>query len=147
MTERFEKFTKEVATAGKCISKIKAHEMKQFDLRGGCVMCLFFIGQSKDGLTATEICELCGEDKAGVSRTLSTLRERGYIDASDYGVKYRARFRVTDSGREVCDSVRNAICRAVTSAGGNLSDEERDIFYRVFEKINSRLLSICASLD
>ena len=147
MTERFENFTRNVSVAGKCIAKIKAHEMHRFGIRGGDVMCLFFIGKNPDGLTPTEISELCGEDKAGISRSLAALREKGYVEADGDGRKYRMKYTMTAAGKAVFDALGEAINRAVESAGGTLPDKDRDTFYRIFDTITERLVTICDMLD
>jgi len=147
MIERFEKFTRDVATASKCIAKIKAYEMKRFGLRGGAVMCLFFIGKHSEGLTPTELSELCGEDKAGISRTLSHLREKNYVEIFDEGKKYRARYRITERGKAVCDALTEAINRVVADAGDELSDKERDSFYKTFGIIVEKLRELTTDLE
>lgn len=144
--QRFEEFTKNISLASKCIAKIKAHEMKRFGLGSGNVMCLFFLGQNPHGLTPAELCELCGEDKAGISRSLSTLREKGYVEVCDNGKKYRARYGITDEGKAVYETINNAIVRAVSTAGGTLCDDEREVFYRTFATIIEKLTSLCEEI-
>ena len=91
MLERFENFTKNVAAADKYVKKIKETEMRRFGIHGSCVMCLFYLGNSEEGLTPAELRELCDEDKAAISRALSTLREKNYADIIDEGKIYRAK--------------------------------------------------------
>lgn len=147
MIERFEKFTRDIAVASKCISKIKEYEMKRFGLHGGCVMCLFFIGKHPEGLMPSELCELCAEDKAGISRSLSVLREKEYVEPLDEGKKYRVKYRITDKGKAVVIAIDAAVRHMVSDAGGELDDEERDAFYRTFEIIVANLRTLCAALD
>lgn len=147
MTNRFEKFTRDITAASKCISKIKEHEMKRFGLHGGCLMCLFFIGRYPEGLTPSELCELCAEDKAGISRSLATLRNMEYIEILDEGRKYRAKYRITDKGKAIGLAIDAAVHRVVSDAGGEIDSEERDAFYRTFEIIVANLQALCAALD
>jgi len=147
MIKRFEEFTKNVALAGKCISKIKAYEMKRFGLRSGNVMCLFFLGQNKDGLTPAELGEKCGEDKAGISRSLSLLCAKGYVEAEHTNKKYRARFMITESGKAVCDELNVIISDVVNAIGKDLNESERRTFYAAFASISANLQTFCAKLE
>ena len=79
MQSRFEKFTSYVTAAYKYIVKIKTHEMKSFGLRGSHVMCMFYIGKSKSGITTGELISLCAEDKAAISKSLSELKNKGLV--------------------------------------------------------------------
>lgn len=147
MIKRFEEFTKNVALASKCISKIKAYEMKQFGLRSGNVMCLFFLGQHNEGLNPAELGQLCGEDKAGISRSLSVLCAKGYVDVAGGERKYRAKFRITEAGAAVCEEVNSIIRDVVNAIGKDLSEEERATFYKAFTSITSNLHSFCEKLE
>ena len=48
-------------------------EMTELGLKGTHVMCLFFLHHTPEGLTAAQLCQLCAEDKAAISRTIATL--------------------------------------------------------------------------
>ena len=77
VAEQFESFTAAVTRAYKCLQKIKNRETERMGLKGSHVMCLYYIGKTPGGLTAAELCRLCHEDKAAISRTLVDLTERG----------------------------------------------------------------------
>lgn len=47
--------------------KLKELEMGQMDLKAGYTMCLYYLGKHPEGLTATQLTELCKEDKAAIS--------------------------------------------------------------------------------
>ena len=97
MYDRFETFTARISSIYRCIQKIKSMEI---GLKGSHVMCLFHLGRQDDGhpgsagggLTAGELCALCGEDKAAISRSIAELEERGYLLRPDADGKkaYRA---------------------------------------------------------
>ena len=147
MLERFEAFTKNVAAADKFVKKIKGAEMRRFGIQGSCVMCLFYLSNAEEGLTPIELRELCDEDKAAISRALATLREKGYADIVDEGKIYRAKYRITDEGRVVAESIREAVGRAVFGADKNITEEELEIFRETFGKIVQNLRTICEKLD
>ena len=72
--ERFETFTLLVSKLSRSIRKIKSEEMAEFGLKGPHVSCLYYLSQC-GGLTASELCERCEEDKAAVSRSLEYLEQ------------------------------------------------------------------------
>lgn len=79
MDDRFEKLTTNVAQIHKSIQKIKKIYMQSQGLKSTHVMCLYYLSDHPDGLTAAGLCELCKEDKAGISRILSDLENRNFI--------------------------------------------------------------------
>ena len=76
MDHRFETFSLSILELNRYLQKIKELEMKQFGLKASHTMCLYYLGQHPEGLTATQLTELCKEDKAAVSRCLSQLSDR-----------------------------------------------------------------------
>ena len=79
MLHRFSAFVGGITECYKYIQRIKAAEMTEFGLKGTHVMCLFYLAQNPEGLTAAQLCALCQEDKAAISRTLSELAEKGFL--------------------------------------------------------------------
>lgn len=145
VAEQFESFTAAVTRAYKCLQKIKNRETERMGLKGSHVICLYYIGKTPGGLTAAELCRLCHEDKAAISRTLVDLTERGYLEPNveEPGRKYRTRLTLTESGRKRNEQLHEAISRAVRQASEGLSDEDRACFYRVFFAITDRLEMLC----
>ena len=78
MRERFQTFTVLISKISRNIKKIKNQEMAEYGLRSVHVTCLYYL-YSTDSLTATDLCELCEEDKATISRGLDFLEENGFI--------------------------------------------------------------------
>ncbi len=135
--DRFQSFVGGITDCYKYIQRIKAAEMTEWGLKGTHVMCLFFLRRHPDGLTAAELCRLCGEDKAAISRTLATLQERGYLAVGAH--KYRAPLTLTAAGAAVATELDETICRWVGVGGLGLSDEQRAIFYHTLEHIAANL--------
>ena len=69
--------------------------------------CIFYIRHSREELTAAQLCQLCAEDKAAISRTLVTLQEKGYVEAGEK--KYRAQLKLTVKGEELADQIDGLI--------------------------------------
>lgn len=137
MLTRFESFVTGITVCYKAIQRIKSSEMTEFGLKGTHTMCLFFLRRYEEGLTAAAICQLCAEDKAAVSRTLSFLREKGYVKSE--GSAYRAKWSLTDAGQDVVSRFDNLIEQWVGCGGDGLTDEERETFYKVLDAIAHNL--------
>jgi hypothetical protein len=73
MIQRFDAFVSGITACYKYIQRIKSMEMTEFGLKGTHVMCLYYLRQNPAGLTASQLCGLCAEDKAAISRTVSEL--------------------------------------------------------------------------
>lgn len=128
MNQRFDAFVTGITLCYKYIQKIKAAEVTDFGLKGAHVMCMFHLNQHPEGLTASQLCSLCAEDKAAVSRTISALREEGYVHAE--GPKnYRSLLTLTEAGRLVAAKIGSVIEEWVSDCGSGMTDGERRDFY------------------
>lgn len=147
LIERFETFTTSVTKAYKCIQKIKLAETERMGLKANYVMYLHYLGKNPEGLIATELCKLCIEDKAAVSRTIVDLTEKGFIkqNETDSNRKYRIKVMLTTKGMEINKQLNEAIAIAVSKAASSLNETERENFYRVFFYITDNLENICNS--
>lgn len=142
MIKRFDQFVSGITVCYKYIQRIKAIEMTELEpgLKGTHVMCIFYLNQNPGGLTAAQLCTLCQEDKAAVSRTVNELVERGFVTPADGGGKrYRAALVLTDSGRELAGKVEVIISRWVEAGGDGLSEEERNAFYYGLDVISANI--------
>ena len=148
MIDRYEEFTQAVSAAYKYILKIKAFYMSEFDLKAAHVTCLHTLSRRDDGYTPTEICEATGEDKATISKALAALTEKGYVTSVNDGFrKYKAKFFLTDAGKNVSRQIGTFMVEAVNSCGGNLSDADREVFYRAFRSIVESMAEFCDELE
>lgn len=145
--ERFEAFTTSVTKAYKSIQKIKLSETENIGLKANHVMYMHYLGKNKEGLTAIDLCKLCIEDKAAVSRTITYLTKKGFVKPAQlYSErKYRTKFILTKEGMEINKKLNNSISIAVSKASSELSDEDRETFYRVFFYLTDNLEMICNS--
>ncbi|MBR7100513.1 MAG: MarR family transcriptional regulator, partial [Clostridia bacterium] len=101
MESRFEMFTVLIAKASRCIYKIKTGEMSEYNLKSSHVSCLYYLYKA-DSLTAKELCDLCGEDKANISRAIKHLESEGYIYCQSTAAKrYQSALILTDKGKTV----------------------------------------------
>lgn len=149
MVERFEKLTSGVTQIYKSIQKIKRCRMDSLGLKGTHVMCLHYLHDYPDGLTAADLCDKCKEDKAGISRILSDLEKTGLITYADGKAvkKYRAKAILTEKGKDCAKKVTNLIVHATIAGGQGITPEERDTFYRVLFRIADNLNQVCLNLE
>ena len=140
MNQRFDAFVTGITVCYKFIQRIKAAEVTDLGLKGAHVMCMFYLKQHPEGLTASQLCSLCAEDKAAISRTVSFLKDRAYI-FSDGPKNYRAIHRLTEAGRAVADQFDALIADWVSAGGSGLNDQERRDFYHGLSLIANNLRS------
>lgn len=137
MIQRFMDFVSGITICYKHIQRIKTTEMTEFGLKGAHGICLFFLHHNPDGLTASQLSQLCGEDKAATSRSLAALQEKGYIQTDEK--KYRSIITLTDSGRAIAEQIDLVIEQWVAFGGDSLTEEERSAFYRSLKFISESL--------
>ena len=138
MIQRFDAFVSGITSCYKYIQRIKSMEMTEFGLKGTHVMCLYYLRQNPAGLTASQLCGLCAEDKAAISRTVSELKSRGYIPTLSQKA-YRAMLTLTAAGQEVARKFDHLIEGWVSAGGDGLSSEERSDFYKSLATISDNL--------
>ncbi|MDE6583477.1 MAG: MarR family transcriptional regulator [Clostridia bacterium] len=143
MNERFDKFTFLIWEIYRSIQKIKKQEMENMGLKGNQVSCLYQLYNNKDGKTSTELCALCGDDKATISRTLSELEKEGYVfvEESD-SQKYKNPYKLTDLGRKVGKTVSDKIDQMLNAGSEGIKENEREKFYEQLSLVLSNLQKI-----
>lgn len=138
MIHRFEAFVSGITICYKYIQRIKSMEMEELGLKGTHAMCLFYLHLNPEGLTATQLSTLCGEDKAAISRTISDLRQQGFV-CQEPEKSYRASLLLTQKGRSVAEKVDQLIESWVTAGGDGLNEQQRNDFYQSLALISSNL--------
>ena len=136
MIDRFMAFTSAIAAMYKAIQKIERQETDRYGLRGPHVRCLVEIGQHPEGLPAARLCELCGKDKAAVSRSLAVLEKKGLIHRE---TGYRGLLTLTPKGNLITGELEKTARRFVEAASLDLSEEERQKFYENMNLISGSL--------
>ena len=121
--------------------------MSSFGLKSTHVSILYYL-YKEDGLTAKELCDVCEEDKAAVSRSILALEKEGYIGCESKTEKrYKSPIKLTDKGRQTGKQIVEKIDRILNSASLGLSEENRNIFYQSLELITENLKNICENYD
>ncbi len=139
MLDRFEMFTVLMSKLSYQIKKIKSEEMEKFNLKGTHLSCLYYLFKNK-GLTATELCDICNEDKASISRSVEYLEKQNYlICESKTEKRYKSLIHLTQKGEEIAKSICQKIDGIVEMASAGLSEADQEIMYRALMLINGNL--------
>ena len=148
MSNRFEDFVGIISNIYKNIDKVKKSKMKEFGLSGNHVMCLYYLAQHPEGLTAAELCQLISVDKAATSRTLSELVEKDFVYYPDLEgqKKYRVKAVLTEKGFSVTQQIDDIISEIVDNVGKDLSEGDRESMYRSLNFISTNLEQLVKSL-
>lgn len=142
MRERFENFTGLISGINRSIKKIKTEEMQEFNLKSQHVSCIYYIHKN-GALTPKELCDICQEDKAMVSRSLEVLGEKGFLVGESSNKKYRKLISLSEKGKQIARKVAEKIDKIIKIASAQLSQEKRFAMYEGLALINSNLNKIC----
>ena len=140
MVERFEKFSFSIFELTRLWHKLASDEMAKYGLKGPHATYLTTLYRYEYGITAPQLCELCGKDKADVSRMMSIMEKKGLVVKEAVGNNmYRGLLKLTDEGKIAAQHVRERVALAVDLAGKGVSDKDREIFYSSLEIISANL--------
>lgn len=140
MVNRFYRFSHAISELFRYWHKIAAQEMEKHGLKGPHCIYLLTLYRHPEGITATQLSNLCGKDKADVSRMVSMMEEKQLVVKE--GSAYRAVLKLTDAGKEAAEQVQARAAKAVELGGSGMSEETREQFYKTLELIVSNLQNI-----
>ena len=146
MEQRYETFTLLIMNLSRCVQKIKNKEVEALGLKGTHVQCLFTLFNAENGANLSSLCEICGEDKSMMSRTLKelTAKELVYIDEQK-NQKYRNPYKLTERGYAVADIVAGKISRILDLVAVGVTEEDRVKMYDTLSHICDTLTEVCNS--
>lgn len=146
MLDRFERFSLSMFEITRHWHKITSDEMEKYGLKGPHSVYLLALHQHPEGVTAAQLVELCGRDKADVSRMVSIMEQKGLV-AREGAAKnmYRNLLKLTEEGSTAAEFVCRRIRVAVELASKGLDDISRKVFYEALELITGNLRQISAS--
>lgn len=145
MEKIFETFTITILKINKLVQKIKHREMREYGLQCIHVMCIYYLREKESGLTASELMRLTFEDKAAISRALKVLKEKGYIEYDPR--TYNAPVKLTGEGLKVAEAILEKAERAVKGGSADMSEEEREFFYKSLLSIAENLKKYYEAMD
>lgn len=143
MTNRFNRFSFTIYEIYRSWHRIASEVMKEYGLKGSSAVYFTTMYETPEGVTATQLSELCSRNKADVSRMIAQMIEKGFARREDLGNNsYRAKLYLTDSGRTVAESISNRALKAANLGSSGMTDRERDNMYAALELIAKNLKDV-----
>lgn len=147
MQKRFKAFTTLVTNINRYIKKIKTEEMSKYNLKSVHVSCIYYLYR-EGGLTVKELCDICDEDKANISRAVEYLEDQGYIRERAKGSKrYKSPLELSESGEKVGGIIADRIHNIFFEVSSEIPEEDREAMYRSLEVISENLRKYCERYD
>ena len=138
--DRFNAFTTLISSVSRNLSQIKTTEMKSFGLKGTHVSCLYYLHRADNCLKLKELCEIAGEDKAAISRSIEFLKRKEYIYADcSQKQKYHAKYGLTQTGNEIANIISERIDKLIEEVSDGINNTDRENFYKTLRKISENL--------
>ena len=145
MSERFERFSFFVTVIHRYMKKLENDEMEKLGLKGSYAVYFLVIGKSTEKITSARLTELCGRNKAEISRAVKDLCERGYVEKDGRDGNYRAPLVLTEKGLEVYEKLKSIANNAVSMVGGRIPEGKLKDFYETLDEILENLVAACES--
>ena len=143
MIDRFERFSVMISEISSHWHKITTAEMEKYGLKGAHSIYLAAMARFPEGISANQLCEMCGKDKSDVSRMMAIMEKKGLVVKEGvHQNMYKGVFRLTEAGKEAAEYVNQRASLAVALAGGALTDEARAVLYSALESIAENLREI-----
>ncbi len=145
MYHRFERFSYAISDISRNWHKLAGEEMEKHGLKSAHSVYLLALARHKNGLTAPQLCEICGKDKADVSRMMKIMEMKGIvIKEGGFQNRYGGIYHLTEEGCAITAHIRKRASKAVEIAGADLTEEHREIFYNALESIAEKIRGMSA---
>ena len=138
LVRRYEVFAGSIAKIFRSIQKIEIEEMKKYHLKGAFAQYLVVMNRYPEGITPTQLFNVCNKDKAIVSRAVSEMIEKGLITKPDVP-GYRVPLFLTEKGKEAAQYVSERATLAVKKAAVHIGEKQLDGFYKRLEMLGDNL--------
>lgn len=144
MTSRFEQFTMVISGINRYIQKLERNEMIKRGYKGAFAQYLAVLKRFEEGLTSTELCEVCDKDKAAVSRIIAEMEEKGLVSREHKNIRtYRSKIVLTEKGRNTADYVAERAKAAISAVSDGVMDEnQREVFYSTLDVLYKNLQKV-----
>lgn len=144
MNNRYSLFTNLIKNIFNNVQKIRSKEMEKLGLKGSSIQCIFYLYEDDRGKTPQDLCILCNEDKAAISRTLQYLTNLNLISTKKEDNKiYKNLIILTEEGRKIGKIIEEKIDNIWEQGSQNLKQNEIEDFYKTLSKINENVNTIC----
>ena len=143
MIDRYAHFAAAISNINQHVQKIESQKMRAYGLGGSCAQYLVAVHTRGEGLTMSELGEICQKDKAAVSRNVAQLEVKDLVKRRNQGgALYRSKIFLTEKGEKAASELTSAACKAVELAGKGLTQAERENFYKALDLISENLKTL-----
>lgn len=154
MVNRFKRFSYLITETYRYMRKIENEEMSKLGLKGAYAAYLMALHGEADGLTSARLGEICGRNKADVSRAIADLSEKGLVKRISSPHNYRTPIILTECGEEhanaLADRVKDTISRVSRGIPESVISDFYDAIALICEglkEINENGLDGCETDD
>jgi len=104
-------------------------------------MCILQLAKSENGLSSAELSNVCGVDKAFISRITAELMGKNYISRNigPKQGKYKTKFLLTEEGEKINNILNEIITEFINQISKNTPVKKLEIFYEVLSTIDMGL--------
>lgn len=142
MEEAFRNFATLITGIYRNIRRIKSEAMAEFNLKSHHVSSIYYLYRAKT-MTAAELSEVSGEDKANISRIITYLEKHGYLTRDTANQKrYKVALSLTVKGREVGKRMADKLDSILREVNRGLSEEAQKELFRCLSLIEKNLAEI-----
>ena len=113
--------------------------MEHYGLASAHAICICQLEEHADGLTKTELSQICMVDKSQISRVISDVVKKGYVAVSATSSRYRKKYFLTEYGRKIAGEIRKTILDINSFVSMDIPQEDIDKFYATFNIICENL--------
>jgi len=140
-SERFVPFVLYTERIAKNIKRLADTKMEKYGLRSAHVMCILQLAKSENGLSSAELSNVCGVDKAFISRITAELMGKNYISRNigPKQGKYKTKFLLTEEGEKINNILNEIITEFINQISKNTPVKKLEIFYEVLSTIDMGL--------
>ncbi|MBQ5327588.1 MAG: MarR family transcriptional regulator [Oscillospiraceae bacterium] len=144
MESRFEQFKMAISGINRYVQKIERNEMVKRGYKGAFAQYLAVLKRFEEGLTSSELCEICDKDKAAVSRIIAEMEEKGLVSREHKNIRtYRSKIVLTEKGRNTADYVAERAKAAISAVSDGVMDEnQREVFYSTLDVLYKNLQKV-----
>ncbi len=110
-----------------------------YGLDNAHTLCVCVLSEAEEGLTKTELANLCGVDKAQISRVVTALQRKRFVETEPGNRAYKQKYTLTEEGKKVSAEISALILEINSYVSDNIPKEHIDIFYSTFSTICENL--------
>ena len=132
-------FSALLGNSQKSLLKLKNKKMEGFGLSASHTLCICLLHEHPDGVSKSRLAQLCGVDKAQISRVITELEEAKYVSAVTTASPHRPKYTLSELGRSVAEEIADIIREINDFVSGDISEEELLAFYHTFMHISENL--------